>query len=122
MRYMMMFYEQEKTFAKRADPEHSGPYWGAWMAYIEALNASGIVVTGAGLEPPATATTLRVTRGERHVQDGPVAGTKEQLGGFFILETDSIETALAWAARSPAAADGAVEVRPVMATPSAASG
>jgi len=71
-------------------------------------------VSGAGLQPPRTATTLRIRDGQRHVQDGPYADSKEQLGGFFVINVPDLDTALAWAARSPAASSGAVEVRPVL--------
>jgi hypothetical protein len=114
MQYMMMFYEDGKDIASREYTEASRPYWGAWMAYIQALGQSGIVVSGAGLQPPSTATTLRLQEGRRLVQDGPFADTKEQLGGYFIIEVDSVDTALDWAARAPCAASGGVEIRPVM--------
>ena len=94
-------------------------YWGAWMSYVEAIRASGVVVSGAGLQPPETATTVRLKGEQRHVQDGPFADTKEQLGGFFVIDVPDLDAALAWAARSPAATDAAVEVRPVLPPPQA---
>jgi hypothetical protein len=84
------------------------------MDYIGALQKSGLVKGGQGLQGPATATTVRVTDGKRQVQDGPFADTKEQLGGFFMLDAPDLDTVLEWAARSPAAAYGCVEVRPVL--------
>lgn len=114
MQIMMTFYEPASEFAKRNDPSIAEAYWGGWMAYIGAMNAAGVVVSGAGLMPPETATTLRLREGARHVQDGPYAETKEQVGGFFILEVPDLDTALHWAAQSPAAAVGSVELRPVM--------
>ena len=86
---------------------------------MEAIRASGVVVSGAGLQPPETATTVRLKGEQRHVQDGPFADTKEQLGGFFVIDVPDLDAALAWAARSPAATDAAVEVRPVMPPPPA---
>ena len=71
------------------------------------------MVGGHALQPPVTGTTVRVAGGKRHVQDGPYADTKEQLGGFIDLELPSLDAALDWAARCPAAASGAVEIRPV---------
>ncbi len=114
MQIMMTFHEPEAEFAKRANPAEAEAYWGGWMAYIGAMNAAGIVVSGAGLMPPDTATTLRLRDGARQVQDGPYADTKEQLGGFMILEVPDLDTALDWAARAPAAAAGSVELRPVL--------
>ena len=79
----------------------------------KALVEAGTYVGGEPLQPVASATTVRLRGGKRHVQDGPYADTKEQLGGFIILELPSLDAALAWAARCPAAATGAVEVRPL---------
>ena len=72
------------------------------------------MVSGAGLMPPDTATTVRIRDGQRLVADGPFADTKEQLGGFFVIDVADLDTALEWAARSPAATYSSVEVRPVM--------
>jgi hypothetical protein len=85
-----------------------------WGAYTRALVDAGILVGGEALHPPATATTLRLSDGRREVQDGPYAATKEQLGGFFVIDVPDLDTALEWAARNPAASSGAVEVRPVI--------
>jgi hypothetical protein len=114
MKYMLLLTETEKEIAQLSDPATAGAYWGAWGAYVQAIEQSGIVVSGAGLQPPHTATTVRVRDGQRQVQDGPFAASKEQLGGFFIIDVPDLDTALAWAARSPAASWGAVEVRPVL--------
>lgn len=70
------------------------------------------MVGGAALQPPSAATTVRQQNGKQHVQDGPYADTKEQLGGYFVIEVPDLDKALEWAARCPAAAAGAVEVRP----------
>jgi hypothetical protein len=89
------------------------PYIGAWRAYYKSLVQAGIYVGGDPLEVPETGTTVRVKEGNLRVQDGPFADTKEQLGGFTILELPSADAALDWAARCPAASAGAVEVRPL---------
>jgi hypothetical protein len=112
MKYMLLIYESPKALAERDDTERSA-YIGAWRAYQRALAESGAYVDGSPLELPETATTVRLVGGQRHVQDGPYADTKEQLGGFIILELPSLDAALDWAARCPAAGFGAVEVRPV---------
>lgn len=119
MHYMILFAEPVEIMAERDDPATSEAYWGGWMAYVSALNASGHVVSGNGLKMPAEAVTLRLRGGERIVEDGPFIDTKEQIGGYFILDVPDLETALEWAARSPAAASGSVEVRPCL-PPSAA--
>lgn len=110
MQYAMLIHEPATDFARRDDPT----YWGAWTAYIGALNAAGVMTGGNGLQPPGTATTLRLRDGGRHVQDGPFADTKEQLGGFIVLEVADLETALDWAARCPAAGTGSLELRQVL--------
>lgn len=85
-----------------------------WGAYTRALIEAGILVGGEALHPAHTATTLRMADGRRAVQDGPYAATKEQLGGFYVIDVPDLDAALEWAARNPAAATGAVEVRPVL--------
>lgn len=111
MRYVMAIFETAKNFEQRREGEASS-YIAAWRAYHQALVASGAYVTGAPLKGVETATTIRVKEGRRIVQDGPFAEAKEALGGFIIFEAPSLDAALDWAARCPAAATGAVEVRP----------
>ena len=114
MQYLLMAMETADAFAARADPERSGPYWDAWNAYIEALAGSGVMTAAAGLQGPDVATTVRVEAGRRAVHDGPFADTKEHLGGYFVIEVDSLDDALAWAERCPSAAYASVEVRPLL--------
>jgi hypothetical protein len=117
MQVMLIFQEPMSEFAKRDNPAQAPDYWGGWMAFVGALNASGKVVSGNGLQPPHAGIHLRIRDGRRQVQDGPYADTKEHLGGYFILEVDSMDEALEWGARSPAASNGSVEVRPVLPPP-----
>lgn len=118
MQYMMILNETAEDFARgRSEGPEAGEYWGAWGAFIGAMQAAGIVVNGDGLEPPETATTLRIRDGVRHVQDGPFADTKEMLAGYFIIEVPDLDTALEWAAKAPAAHSASVEIRPVMPPP-----
>ena len=112
MQFALLIFESPEAFATRKAPE-TNPYLGAWRAYYKAVVEAGIYVGGDPLEVPETATTVRLTDGKRHVQDGPFADTKEQLAGFMILELPSLDAALDWAARCPAASVGAVEVRPL---------
>jgi len=109
---MLLIYETKDDFNSRT-AEQPSALIGAWRAYYRALVDAGVYVGGAPLEEPSTGATVRVHGGERRVQDGPYADTKEQLGGQIILELASLDEALDWAARCPSAASGAVEVRPV---------
>ena len=117
MQFAICVYETPAEQSRRDDPKDAPAYWGPWFAYSQALNEAGISVGGAGLQPARTATSVRVRDGKRLVQDGPFADTKELLGGFFLIEVPTLDKALEWAARCPAASTGAVEVRPVMAPP-----
>lgn len=117
MTFALIFNETKDEMGKRDDPSESGAYWASWTAYTQAMTDAGVSVGGAGLQPPVTATTLRVVDGERQVQDGPFAETKEQLGGFILIEVEDLDAALEWAARSPAASGGSVEVRPTLPPP-----
>jgi hypothetical protein len=112
MQFALLIYESPEAFAAR-NSDGTDSYTGAWRAYYEALVEAGIYVGGDPLQVPETGTTVRIKDGKRHVQDGPFADTKEQVGGFTILELPSLDAALDWAARCPAAALGAVEVRPL---------
>ena len=112
MQYMLMFYQPASEFEQRDDAS-SRAYRASWMAYADAVRRAGISLGGHGLLPPLTGTTLRVRGDKRQVQDGPFADTKEQLGGFIIVELPTLDAALEWASRCPAAEYGAVEVRPL---------
>ncbi len=116
MQYMLMFYETADDFTAQTDAR-APAHFGAWMAYVDAIKAAGIVRGGEGLQRPVTATSLRIRGEQRLLQDGPFAETKEQLGGFFIIEVPDLESALAWAARAPCAGTGGVEVRPTLVLP-----
>jgi hypothetical protein len=114
MHYMLMLNETEAEFARRTDPAETRAYWGGWNAFIGAMAQAGVIVKGDGLQGPMLATTVRVVDGKRHVQDGPFADTKEQLGGYFVIDVPDLDAALDWAARAPCALTGSVEVRPVL--------
>lgn len=117
MNYAVIVYESEADFEARTNPETVAEYMGAYQAYSQALAQAGIGRGGAGLLPPSTATSVRVRGGKRMLQDGPFIETKEQLGGFFLIEVPSLDEALQWAARCPAASRAGVEVRPVLPPP-----
>ncbi len=112
MRYIMLVYETPADLDRRDDPAGDS-YIAAWRAYYKALVEADVYVGGAPLKQAATATTVRLREGRRQVQDGPFAEAKEELGGFLILELPSLDAALDWAARCPAAAGGAMEIRPM---------
>uniref|UniRef100_C5CSY4 YCII-related n=1 Tax=Variovorax paradoxus (strain S110) TaxID=543728 RepID=C5CSY4_VARPS len=112
MQYMLMFYQPAAEFEQRNDAS-SQAYRASWVAYADAVRQSGISLGGHGLFLPMTGTTLRVRGDKRQVQDGPFADTKEQLGGYFVVDVPDLDAALEWAARAPCAASGGVEVRPV---------
>ena len=108
MEYLALIHGDESTWEAMADDERQGVYQ-RYMKFAERAE----VVGGAELQPTATATTVRLRDGERLVTDGPYAEVKEALGGFFILQADSIDDACRIAAEIPAAEHGAIEVRPV---------
>jgi hypothetical protein len=112
LKYIFLIYETPRDLEAREQPGVT-PYVAAWRAYHQALLESGAYVGGAPLKSVATATTVRAKDAQRHVQDGPYSEAKEQLGGFMILDLPSLDAALSWAARCPAASTGAVEVRPM---------
>ena len=112
MKYTILVYENTADFATRTDAARKDAYWGAYRAYTKALADAGVMVGGAGLQPPPLATTVRLRDGKRQVQDGPFADTKEQLGGYYVIEVPGLDQALDWAARCPSASSGSVEVRP----------
>jgi len=114
MNYTILIYETAADFAARndPDPDRREAYWSAWPPYAQALREAGVFAGGAGLEPPDTATTLRFHGDQHHVQDGPFADTKEQLGGFFIVDVPDLDAALVWAARVPHSPGRICEVRP----------
>jgi hypothetical protein len=114
MQFMLILNETPTDFTRRADPTQAGDYWGGWNAFIGAMAQAGVIVKGDGLQGPAMATTLRIRDGKRLVQDGPFADTKEQLGGYFVIEVPDLDTALDWAAKAPSALTASVEVRPVL--------
>ncbi len=113
MRFLLVIYGDERRLATRDQGTAKAEIDAYWALDNEATE-KGAFVESAGLYPTEAAKTLRIRDGERTVTDGPFAETKEQLGGFYLLECDSIDEALEWAAKVPAASTGSVEVRQVM--------
>ena len=112
MKYILMDYVNESGWPAltRAEQEH---WLGAYKAYMEAMTKAGVLKSSSGLRPTSSATTVRVADGKTQVLDGPYADSKEQLGGFHIIEVADLDAAISWAARSPTALHGIVEVRPL---------
>jgi hypothetical protein len=114
MHYMLLFTETEADFAKRDDPAEAPAYWGAWSAYCKSVEEAGIIVSGEGLQPPSTATTVRIRDGKQTVHDGPFAESKEMAAGFFVLDLPDLDAAIQWAGKCPSALSASVEIRPVL--------
>jgi len=112
MKYMLMDYVHEAGWPQltRDEQEH---WLGAYRAYMETMAKAGVLKDSKGLQPTSAATTVRVANGKTQVLDGPYADSKEQLGGFHIIEVTDLDAAITWAARSPTALHGVIEVRPV---------
>ena len=113
MKYLLTIYSDESQW-RNLDPEAGSAVMAAYEAFGREAEDAGVLLGGDGLQPTATATTVRVRDGERLLTDGPFAETKEQLGGFYLIDVGTIDEAIAWAAKIPGAQNGSVEVRPVM--------
>ena len=111
MRYLLSIIEDESRLATMT-PEDGPRIMQAYGEFGQQVEAAGVFVAGAGLEPSSTATTVRVRDGERLITDGPFAETKEQLGGFYLLECKDLDEAIEWAAKIPGAQSGSIEIRP----------
>jgi hypothetical protein len=115
MKYACLIYSDETNPAVNPAPDSAefGAIMSGYMKFGEEGGAAGVIVTGEPLEPTSTATSVQVRDGEVFMTDGPFAETKEQLGGFYILDCDSLDEAVKWAAKIPHASTGTIEVRPV---------
>ena len=113
MRYMLLGYWNE-TQRKSATKEQKAETFAAYMAYTESLKKDGAFLAGSGLQDSSTAAVVRAPNGKARVLNGPYIESKEQLGGYYLIEAADLEGALAWAARCPGAQQDAVEVRPLM--------
>jgi hypothetical protein len=112
MQYMLLIYADESRFQSMT-PHEIGKAVSAYGAYTEAVRQAGVLLASDRLRPTTTATTVRVDGGKTQVLNGPYAETKEQLGGFYLLDVPDLDAALSWAARCPGASHGSIEVRPV---------
>lgn len=112
MQYLLLLYVNEGGFASLTKEQQEQGV-AAYGAYSEALTKAGAMKTSSRLQGISAATTVRVANGKSQVLDGPYADSKEQLGGFFLIDVPDLDAALSWAARCPAASHGVVEVRPL---------
>jgi hypothetical protein len=112
MKYLLMDYVNEAGWPQLSAAEQER-WLGAYRAYMEAMAKAGVLRTSTGLMPTSTATTVRTTGGKTEVLDGPYADSKEQVGGFHVIDVADLDAALSWAARSPTSLHGVVEVRPL---------
>ena len=112
MQYMLMVYTDESRWS-RMTPAEQEQGTGAYHAYAEALRQAGVLKIGERLQPTSAATTVRLANGKPQVLDGPYAESREQLGGYFLIDVPDLDAALSWAGRCPGAAHGVVEVRPI---------
>ncbi len=113
MQYLMLIYSRESDDPKPGTPEGDKLY-GDYMKFTEDVTQRKLMLGSNALQPVSTATTVRVRQGKTQTTDGPFAETKEQLGGYYLLDCKDLDEAIAWAARIPSARYGSVEIRPVM--------
>ncbi len=115
MQYMLLINMPAEAFRAQPSPEAGRKMMAAYDEYNQMLVARGAMVGGDALHPPAAATTVRVRDGKTLTTDGPFAETKEQLGGYYVVEAKDLDEAIELAAQIPSARDGSIEVRPIMA-------
>jgi hypothetical protein len=114
MKYMLLLYADESGFG-RVSQDEMMKIMGAYRAYTEALQKAGVHMDSSRLRPASDATRVNIANGKTNVLDGPYAETKEQLGGYFLIDVPDLDSAISWAAKCPGASHGTVEVRPLWA-------
>lgn len=121
MKYMLLIYHEQKGWDGLTELERQEMY-AEYRRFSEEIRASGNYLSGSELAPVTTATSVRVRDGKQMTTDGPFAETKEQLGGYFLIQAENLDEAIGIAARVPSARVGTIEVRPLAeaATPAAA--
>jgi hypothetical protein len=113
MKYLLMI-TYDEVAEQNKSPDEGKATMDAYFAYTNELMQSGKMVGGEALDPTTAATTVRVKNGEVVTTDGPFAETKEQIGGYYVIDVDNLDDAIKWAAKIPHASKGSIEVRPVM--------
>ena len=112
MKYMLLIYQDEEQ-ARAIPKEDMNKMMPAYFAYTEAMKKAGVLVAGDRLQFSSNATTVRIRDGKTNVVNGPYAESREQLGGYYIIDVPDMDGALSWGARCPGAAWGTIEVRPI---------
>ena len=112
MQYLLMLHSEEAGWDRMTDEQKQQGY-AAYMAYGEALKKAGALLGSNRLRPSANSTTVKVENGKPKVLDGPYVDSKEQIGGYYLIDVADLDAAISWAARCPGAGHGTVEVRPV---------
>jgi hypothetical protein len=112
MQYLLMLYSEEGGWSQLTK-EQQDQGMAAYRAYTEALQKAGVLKGSNRLQPTSAATTVRLANGKPHVLDGPYVESKEQIGGYYLIDVADLDAAISWAARCPGAGHGTVEVRPV---------
>jgi hypothetical protein len=113
MQYVLLINDDEKVWGDMPEDERNAVY-GEYMRYTEELQRRGILVGANQLQPSGTATVVHVEDGKTITTDGPYAETKEVLGGYYLIDVDTLDEALEWAAKIPSARYGHIEVRPIV--------
>ena len=118
MKYLCLIYENEQEWASLSE-DQGNAIMQEYYAFTDTYRKSGHVLAGDALQPTETATTVRVRNGKLSTTDGPFAETREQLGGYYLVEAKDLNEAIQIAAKIPAARNGSIEVRPIMEFPDA---
>ncbi|MFW2357212.1 YciI family protein [Hydrogenophaga sp.] len=117
MQFVLTFNQPIEEIERHEDPALAAQALAPWKSYMDDMAAAGVMRGGNRLAAPWTATTVRWRGGQRLIQDGPFADTKELAAGYVVIEVSSFDEALRWAERSPSSSTGSTEIRPVAATP-----
>ena len=112
MQYLLLLYANEGGWSNMTKAEQEQGM-AAYAAYTDALKKAGVLAGSNRLQPISSATTVRIVDGKSQVLDGPYAETKEQLGGYYMIDVPDLDAALSWASRCPGASHGSIEVRPI---------
>ena len=113
MKYMLLIYDDEKGWEKLGEKVQK-QVMGEFMEFTQQIKTAGQYVTGSQLHPTTAATSVRIRDGKKLVTDGPFAETREQLGGYYLIEAKNLDEAISIAARVPSAVHGTIEVRPLV--------
>jgi hypothetical protein len=120
MKYMLLIYNEEKAWGKFTEAQRQG-FMGEFMKFTQQIQSAGQWLSSSQLQPTSAATSVRVRDGKRLVTEGPFAETREQLGGYYLIDAKDLDEAISIAARIPSVSAGTVEVRPLVERPAQAT-